>query len=136
MIKTGIIRRVDDLGRIAIPKDIRRQLEIKEGQPMEVGIDNEGRVVLQKYIPGVIFSQKILIPRLRPGGMTGSARRMSLLTGWQRYGRSSTASQVNTSWITTGSGLKTTVRPVTILCMTTFVLSRWTRASEMIFISL
>ena len=34
MIKTGIIRRVDDLGRIAIPKDIRRQLEIKEGQPM------------------------------------------------------------------------------------------------------
>ena len=53
MIKTGIIRRVDDLGRIAIPKDIRRQLEIKEGQPMEVGIDNEGRVVLQKYIPEV-----------------------------------------------------------------------------------
>ena len=53
MIKTGIIRRVDDLGRIAIPKDIRRQLEIKEGQPMEVGIDNEGRVVLQKYIPQV-----------------------------------------------------------------------------------
>lgn len=50
MIKgTGIIRRIDDLGRIAIPKEIRRKLEIKEGQPMEISFDQEGRIILQKY---------------------------------------------------------------------------------------
>ena len=43
------IRRVDDLGRIAIPKEVRKQLEIKEGEPLEILIDEEeGRVVFQK----------------------------------------------------------------------------------------
>lgn len=51
MESTGIIRRFDDLGRIVIPREIRRQLEIKEEQPMEIFIDNEGQIVLKKYDP-------------------------------------------------------------------------------------
>ena len=50
MVKgTGIIRRFDDLGRIHIPKAIRKELEIQESQTMEISIDQEGRIVLQKY---------------------------------------------------------------------------------------
>lgn len=45
---TGIIRRVDDLGRILIPKEIRRQLKIREGDPLEIFTDNEA-VILKKY---------------------------------------------------------------------------------------
>ena len=48
MKATGIIRRVDDLGRIVIPKEVRRSLRISEGEPMEVFID-EGGVVFKKY---------------------------------------------------------------------------------------
>lgn len=45
----GIINRVDDLGRIVIPKEIRRTLRIKEGDPLEIFTDKEGNVVLKKY---------------------------------------------------------------------------------------
>lgn len=48
MKSSGIIRRFDDLGRIAIPRDVRRQLEIKEGQYAEVFTDDEGRIILVK----------------------------------------------------------------------------------------
>lgn len=52
MIATGIVRRFDDLGRIVIPKEIRRQFEIREGQSMEIFTDKkEGRIILQKYDP-------------------------------------------------------------------------------------
>lgn len=47
---TGIIRRVDDLGRIVIPKEIRRQAGIREGTPMEIFISSEG-IMLKKYYP-------------------------------------------------------------------------------------
>lgn len=47
---TGIIRRVDDLGRVVIAKNIRQQLKIKEGEPMEFFIDGES-IVLRKYKP-------------------------------------------------------------------------------------
>lgn len=49
MRPTGIIRRIDDLGRIVIPKEIRRSLEIKECDPMEIFLDDAGRIILQKY---------------------------------------------------------------------------------------
>lgn len=49
MVKsTGFMRRFDDLGRIVIPRDVRRQLEIKEGQYAEIFIDDEGRIILEK----------------------------------------------------------------------------------------
>lgn len=49
MRATGIVRRVDDLGRIVIPKEVRRSLGIKEGDPLEIFISNEGELVLKPY---------------------------------------------------------------------------------------
>ena len=50
MRATGIIRRVDDLGRIVIPRDIRKEMRIREGEPLEILVDkNEGLVCFQKY---------------------------------------------------------------------------------------
>ena len=51
MNRLGIVRRVDDLGRIVIPKDVRKILGIEEGQPMEMFIDNENNLILKKYKP-------------------------------------------------------------------------------------
>lgn len=47
-ITTGIIRRVDDLGRIVIPKELRRRLEIKDGAPMEFFVDGKD-IIIRKY---------------------------------------------------------------------------------------
>ena len=49
MIATGIVRRVDDLGRIVIPKEIRRSLGIREGDPLEIFRDRDGSVIFKKY---------------------------------------------------------------------------------------
>jgi AbrB family transcriptional regulator (stage V sporulation protein T) len=49
MIATGIVRRVDDLGRIIIPKEIRKILNIREGDPLEIFTTKEGEVVFKKY---------------------------------------------------------------------------------------
>lgn len=51
MKATGIVRRIDDLGRVVIPKEIRRTLRIREGDPMEIFTDREGEVILKKYSP-------------------------------------------------------------------------------------
>ena len=51
MKATGVVRRIDDLGRIVIPKEIRKVLRIKEGDPLEVFTDREGQVILKKYSP-------------------------------------------------------------------------------------
>ena len=51
MKATGIVRRIDDLGRVVIPKEIRRTLRIKEGTPMEIFTDREGEIILKKYSP-------------------------------------------------------------------------------------
>jgi len=48
---TGIVRRIDDLGRVVIPKEIRRTLRIREGDPLEIFTDKEGEVILKKYSP-------------------------------------------------------------------------------------
>lgn len=49
MKATGIVRRIDDLGRVIIPKEIRRTLRIKEGDPMELFTTRDGEVVFKKY---------------------------------------------------------------------------------------
>jgi AbrB family transcriptional regulator (stage V sporulation protein T) len=48
---TGIVRRIDDLGRIVIPKEIRRTLRIRETDPLEIFTDKEGEIILKKYSP-------------------------------------------------------------------------------------
>lgn len=51
MKATGIVRRIDDLGRVVIPKEIRRTLRIREGDPLEIFTDKDGEVILKKYSP-------------------------------------------------------------------------------------
>ena len=51
MKATGVVRRIDDLGRIVIPKELRRTMRIKEGDSLEIFIDGNERVVLKKYSP-------------------------------------------------------------------------------------
>ncbi len=63
MKATGIVRRMDDLGRVVIPKEIRRTMKIGEGTPLEIFIDKEGGIIFRKYSP--------------VGEMSESAQRMS-----------------------------------------------------------
>lgn len=51
MKATGIVRRIDDLGRVVIPKEIRRTMRIREGDPLEIYTDNDGQVIFKKYSP-------------------------------------------------------------------------------------
>ena len=51
MKATGIVRRIDDRGRVVIPKESRRTLRIKEGTPLEIFTDREGEIILKKYSP-------------------------------------------------------------------------------------
>lgn len=48
MKATGVVRRIDDLGRIVIPKEIRKTLRIREGDPLEIFTDKEGEIILKK----------------------------------------------------------------------------------------
>ena len=50
MKATGIVRRIDDLGRVVIPKEIRKTLRIKEGTPLEIFTDREGEIILKKSL--------------------------------------------------------------------------------------
>lgn len=49
MKATGIVRRIDDLGRVVIPKEIRRTMRIREGDPLEIYTDKDGGVIFKKY---------------------------------------------------------------------------------------
>ncbi len=51
MKATGIVRRIDDLGRVVIPKEIRRTMRIREGDPLEIFTDANGEVIFKKYSP-------------------------------------------------------------------------------------
>lgn len=51
MKATGIVRRIDDLGRVVIPKEIRRTLHIRVGEPLEIFVTGEGEVIFKKYSP-------------------------------------------------------------------------------------
>jgi transcriptional pleiotropic regulator of transition state genes len=54
MKATGIVRRIDDLGRVVIPKELRRTFDIAEGDPLEIFVDGE-TIILKKYEPACIF---------------------------------------------------------------------------------
>ena len=58
MKSTGIVRRIDDLGRIVIPKEIRRTLDLPEGTPMEISVDGS-KIILQKYQPGTWTTEEL-----------------------------------------------------------------------------
>lgn len=51
MKATGIVRRIDELGRVVIPKEIRKTLRIREGDPLEIFTDRDGQIILKKYSP-------------------------------------------------------------------------------------
>ena len=51
MKATGVVRRIDDLGRVVIPKEIRKTLRIKEGDPLEIFTEKDGEIILRKYSP-------------------------------------------------------------------------------------
>ena len=51
MKATGIVRRIDDLGRVVVPKEIRRTLRLRDGEPMEIFTGREGEIILKKYSP-------------------------------------------------------------------------------------
>ncbi len=51
MKATGIVRRIDDLGRVVIPKEIRRTMRIREGDPLEIFTDRDGELIFKKYSP-------------------------------------------------------------------------------------
>ncbi len=51
MKATGIVRRIDDLGRVVIPKEIRRTMRIREGDPLEIFTDKDGELIFKKYSP-------------------------------------------------------------------------------------
>ena len=58
MKATGIVRRIDDLGRVVIPKEIRRTLRIREGDPLEIYTERDGEVIFKKYSPMGDLSQQ------------------------------------------------------------------------------
>lgn len=51
MKATGIVRRIDDLGRVVVPKEIRKVLKIREGDPLEIYTESSGEIILKKYSP-------------------------------------------------------------------------------------
>ena len=57
MKATGIVRRIDDLGRVVIPKEIRRTLRIREGDPLEIYTSQDGSITLKKYSPIIELSE-------------------------------------------------------------------------------
>lgn len=59
MKATGYVRKLDSLGRIVLPKSLRRQLNIKEGDSIEMFVDEHGNVVLDKYVPRCTFCEGI-----------------------------------------------------------------------------
>lgn len=55
MKSTGIVRKVDELGRIVLPKELRMTLNINEKDPLEIFVDDDGRIILKKYEPACVF---------------------------------------------------------------------------------
>jgi transcriptional pleiotropic regulator of transition state genes len=67
MKSTGVTRPVDELGRFVIPIEIRRTMEIEEGQPMSIFIDGD-RIILKQYKPGCVFCDAIEYDMIRLNG--------------------------------------------------------------------
>ena len=72
MKATGIVRRMDDLGRVVIPKEIRRTMKIGEGTPLEIFIDKDGGIIFRKYSPvGGLRTADAAFPILSQGDVCG-----------------------------------------------------------------
>ena len=73
MRATGIIRRIDDLGRVVIPKEVRRQMKINVGDPLEIYTDRDGCVIFKKYQNDELAPLgEGIIEALRAQGITAS----------------------------------------------------------------
>lgn len=59
MKATGIVRRIDDLGRVVIPRELRRTMRIHEGDPLEIFTSNDGEVVFKKYYPEQEYANQL-----------------------------------------------------------------------------
>lgn len=59
MKSMGIVRRIDELGRVVIPRELRRTLAIKDGDPLEVFTEEDGNIVLRKYQPGCVCCNRL-----------------------------------------------------------------------------
>ena len=68
MKATGIIRRVDDLGRVVIPKELRRSVGIREGEPLEIFIEGEDTVCFRKYKTNLSDAIEHLRDQIENGG--------------------------------------------------------------------
>ena len=55
MKATGIVRKIDDLGRIVLPKELRQTMNIRRKDPMEIYVEDDGTIILKKYEPACIF---------------------------------------------------------------------------------
>ena len=75
MKATGIVRRIDDLGRVVIPKEIRRTMRIREGEPLEIYTDRDGEVIFKKYSPVGELSVLAGWASLRTGWRAAAPRR-------------------------------------------------------------
>lgn len=73
MRATGIVRRIDDLGRVVIPKEIRRTMNIREGDPLELYTDREGCIIFKKYQNDNLAPMgESIVSTLRANGITAS----------------------------------------------------------------
>ena len=70
MKSTGIVRRVDDLGRIVIPKELRCTMDIAEGDPLEIFVDGEN-IVFRRYRPGCVFCGETNPQKIKIAGVRG-----------------------------------------------------------------
>ncbi len=61
MKATGIVRRIDDLGRVVIPKEIRRTMRIREGDPLEIFTNRDGEVIFKKYSAMESMTQQVQV---------------------------------------------------------------------------
>jgi AbrB family transcriptional regulator, transcriptional pleiotropic regulator of transition state genes len=55
MKATGIVRKLDELGRVVIPKEVRTSLNLKDSDPVEIFVDDDGQIILRQYRLGCVF---------------------------------------------------------------------------------
>ncbi len=70
MKATGYVRKLDSLGRIVLPKSLRKQLNINEGDSIEMFVDEQGNIVLDKYVPRCIFCEGVTDEMIKYKGKT------------------------------------------------------------------
>lgn len=68
MKSMGIVRRIDELGRVVIPRELRRTLDIKDNDPVEIFTEEDGNIVLRKYQPGCICCNRLDNLKQLPNG--------------------------------------------------------------------